>query len=158
MHTAQFNLDPTKATGCDEIVPNILRICADYLYKPLHYLFTKSLRYSHIPIQTGQCIRIIVPVNKSGEQSNTQNYMSISLLSNISKVLERIMYDKIITFVSNQITPYQFGALKGRSTLQQLLILYITNANTLTDVIYLDISKAFHTIPHTELMDKIYPK
>ena len=63
--------------------------------------------------------------------------MSLSLLSNISKVLERIMYDK------------------ARSTLQQLLILYITNTSSQTDVIYLDISKVFDTIPHTELVDKI---
>ena len=68
------------------------------------------------------------------------------------------MYDKIIISVSNQITPHQFGALKGRSTLQQLLILvdHITNSSTQTDVIYLDISKAFDTIPHKELLDKVY--
>ena len=68
------------------------------------------------------------------------------------------MYDKIITSVSNQITPHQFGALKGRSTLQQLLILldHITNSSTQTDIIYLDISKAFDTIPHKELLDKVY--
>ena len=72
-------------------------------------------------------------------------------------MLERIIYDKII-FVSHQITPYQFGALKGRSTLQQLLILldHITNSGSQTDLIYLDISKALDSIPHKELLDKVY--
>jgi len=156
VYTALSNLDPTKATGCDGIGPKILKNCVDYLYKPLHYLFTKSLHHCHIP--TDWATHIIVPVYKSGERSNIQNYRPISLLSNISKVLERIIYDKIITFVSHQITPYQFGALKGRSTVQQLLILleFITNSTSQTDVIYLDIKKAFDTIPHKELLDKIY--
>ena len=57
--------------------------------------------------------QIYTPVYKSGEQRNIQNYRPILLLSNTSKVLERILYDKIITSVSNQITPYQFSALKG---------------------------------------------
>ena len=88
-------------------------------------------------------------LNKSGERSNIQNYTAISLLSNISGVLERIIYDKIISFVSHQITLYQFGTLKGGSTLQQLLIRldHIINSGTQTDIIYLDISKAFDTIP-----------
>jgi len=81
--------------------------------------------------------------------------MPKSLLSNISKVLERIIYDKIIAFILH-ITPYQFGALKGRSTVQQLLIfLNIFNSNTQTDVIYLDISKAFDSVSH-KLLNKLY--
>ena len=89
---------------------------------------------------------------------NIQNYRPISLLSNISKVLERIIYVKIISFVSHQITPCQFEALKGRTILQQLLILldYITNSGSQTDLIYLDISKALDSIPHKELLDKVY--
>ena len=73
-------------------------------------------------------------------------------------MLERIIYDKIISFVSHQITPCQFGALKGRTILQQLLILldHITNSGSQTDVIYLDISKALDSIPHKELLDKVY--
>ena len=145
-----------KATGCDGIGPKILKTCASSLYKPLHYLFTKSLQYCQMP--TDWLTHIIVPVYKSGDRSNIQNYRPISLLSYISKVLERIIYNKIISFVSHQITPYQFEALKGRSTCQQLLILldHITNSGSQTDVIYLDISKAFDSICHKELLDKVY--
>ena len=75
-------------------------------------------------------------------------------------MLERIIYDKIIFFVSHQITPYQFGAPKERSTCQQLLILldHITNSGSQTEVIilYLDIRKAFDSICHKELLDKVY--
>ena len=51
----------------------------------------------------------------------------------------------------------QVGNLKDRSSLQQLLILlnHIMNSNTQTDVIYLDIGKAFDSIPHRELLVKL---
>ena len=106
VYTTLMNLDPAKATGCDGISPKILKICASCLYKPLHHLFTKSLQHCYMP--SDWLTHIIVPVYKSGERRNIQNYRPISLLSNTSKVLERIVYDKIITSVSNQITPYQF--------------------------------------------------
>ena len=92
---------------------------------------------------------------KSGERNLIKNYRPISLLCNISKVFERIIYDKIISFVSDRISPFQFGALKGRSSLQQLLIFidHIITSNTQTDVIYLDISKAFDS---NELLTKLH--
>ena len=62
---ALCNLNPTKATGCDEIGPKILKICGSSLYKPLHYLFTKSLQYCQMP--TDWLTHIIVPVDKSEE-------------------------------------------------------------------------------------------
>ena len=150
-----ISLDPVKAIGVDGIGPKILRSCAEYLYKPLHYLFTMSIQQACMP--KDWATHIIVPVYKSGEKNLIKNYRPISLLCNTSKVLERVIYDKIITFISNHITPYQFGTLKGRSTLQQLLIFlnYVMNSITQTDVIYLDISKAFDSIPHNQLLDKL---
>ena len=64
------------------------------------------------------------PSTKSGDKSCIKNYRPISLLSNISKVLERIVYDKVIHHVSSAISPRQFEGLQGRSTLQQLLAIY----------------------------------
>jgi len=53
----------------------------------------------------------------------------------------------------------QFGALKGRSTLQQLLVFLdfiYSNSSKQVDVIYLDIKKAFDSIPHNKLLSKLY--
>ena len=143
-----INLDPSKATGYDGIGPRILKACADCLSKPLLYLFVKSLEHCIIPAD--RLIHIIVPIFKSDKKNLITNYRPISLLSNISKILERIVYDKIISYVSNYISPLQFGALQGRSSLQQLLILldHIISSNAQTDIIYLDIRKAFDSILH----------
>ena len=79
-------------------------------------------------------------------------------MCNTSKVLEKIIYDKIIEFVSKSISFSQFDALKGRLTIQQLLVFLhqIVNSTTQTDVIYFDIKKSFDSIPHCKLLAKLW--
>ena len=67
MYTTLFNLDPTKAMVLvQKYLKSVLTI---YSYKPLHYLFTKSLQYSHITDweHIATYVYIIVTVYKSGE-------------------------------------------------------------------------------------------
>ena len=76
----------------------------------------------------------------------------------MSKLLERIIYDKVIKHISDQISDFQFGFMKNRSTLQQLLVFLnaIHEANkTQIDTIYLDFAKAFDRVPHNELLLKL---
>ena len=87
----------------------------------------------------------ITPIPKSKEKSIVSNYRSISLLSCISKILERLVFDKINDFVfQNCISHCQFGFVRNRSTLQQLLQ-YLDFVHTSidnshqVDSIYLDI-------------------
>ena len=89
------------------------------------------------------------------------NYRPISLLCTVSKVLERIVYNNLIDFVMNSVSPLQFGFLKGRSTLQQLLIFFNSIINpadnsSQTDVVYLDFKKAFDSVAHNELLCKLW--
>ena len=81
------------------------------------------------------------------------NYRPVSLLCFVSKVLERLIYDRIVDFITPCISTAQFSFICGRSTLQQLLvflnhILTTINKKIPTDVIYLDLCKAFDTVPH----------
>ena len=149
------SLDPHKSTGIDGIGPKILKHCALFLFKPLHFLYTLSLQKHILP--TDWRIHSIVPIFKSGDKSLANNYRPISLLCNISKVMERLVYNKIISHISSHISPHQFGFLNNRSTLQQLLILFnhIVNEKDQTDVIYLDLRKAFDSVPHNELLLKL---
>ena len=89
------------------------------------------------------------------------NYRPISLLCIISKIFEQIIYDKTIDFISPKLSLSQFGFLRGKSTTQQLLsLLDIIHDNldihASTDVIYLDIRKAFDSVPHTKLLLKLW--
>ena len=159
VYTALSSLDPFKAHGIDEVGPRILRSCALALYVPLHHLFCLSLSCGFFPLDW--CTHVITPLYKSGDKSSVKNYRPISLLPTVSKVFERLVYDKVFEFVSPYISSQQFGFLPNQSTLQQLLISLhkISNsysAHTQTDVIYLDIKKAFDSISHSQLLDKLW--
>ena len=77
-----------------------------------------------------------------------------------SKVLERLIFDKVIGFVSKQISATRFGFMRHLSSPQQLLIFVREIINSFEnkrnyDVIYLDFKKAFDSVPHRELLHKL---
>ena len=159
VYQALIKLDPTKAMGIDGIGPRVLKSCACALSEPIHHLFKVSLSCSCLPSEW--TIHCITPIHKSGDKSLISNYRPISLLCSISKVLEQLIYDKIIDFISQHISSAQFGFLRGKSTLQQLLIFlhqvhYNLSHKLQTDAIYLDFRKAFDRVPHYSLLTKLW--
>ena len=91
------------------------------------------------------------------------NYRPISLLCVISKALERIVYNHLSKFfLKNNVTVNsQFGFRQHHSTTQQLLLFLdkvhlSLNNNASCDVIYLDFKKAFYSVPHNELLIKLW--
>lgn len=121
VYTALVSLDPTKAMGLDEISPRILRSCALPLTPVLHHLFSMCLLHHNLPLEWK--VHKIVPVFKNKDKARVNNYRPISLLSSVSKVFERLVFDKIKDFIWKTITPKQFGFLPGHSTIQQMLLL-----------------------------------
>ena len=152
-------LDPSKAMGHDGLGPAILKACAVPLAAPLSRFFNQCMELSTIPVEWK--LHIIVPIHKSGDKSLVNNYRPISLLCSTSKVLEKLIYKHLEDFIIPQISVYQFGFLKGRSCLHKLLvsladIVDSVNRNLSTDVIYLDLRKAFDTVGHRELLAKLW--
>ena len=116
---ALSELDPSKAMGTDELSPRVSRNCASSLCIPIHHLFSLSLTKSRIPLDWK--VHRIIPIYKNGDKHLISNYRPISLFYIISKVLEHLIYKKIIdhNIILPQISPNQFGFL--HSCLQQLL-------------------------------------
>ena len=90
------------------------------------------------------------------------NYRPVSLLSCVSKVLEKQIYNFIVDFVSPSIFYFQFSFLHGRSTLQQLLVFLLeifdnVDAKLQTDAVYLDLCKAFDSVPHDKCWSSSTP-
>jgi len=107
-----------------------------------------SLRKHIIP--TDWHIHSIVPIFKSDDKSLVNNYHPILLLCNR---LERLVYNKIISHIIAHLSPYQFGFLSIRLTLQQLILFNdIINTHDQTDVIYLDFGKPFDSVPYNKLL------
>lgn len=158
VYEALLSLNPTKSMGIDKISPQILKHGAVALFQPIHHLFTQCLIQSSLP--TEWRVHLITPIHKSGDTSSVSNYRPISLLCIVSKVLERIIHDKIIDFVSISISDNQFGFLRSRSSVQQLLLFLNSlqtslSQNSQIDAIYLDFSKAFDKVPHNHLLLKL---
>ena len=156
---ALCKLNCDKAMGVDGISPRVLKGCATALLEPLTYLFQLCLNSTSIPDEWK--IHKIKPLPKKGDLTLACNYRPISLLCIVSKMMESIVYKKIIDFVEPKLNKKQFGFLAGRSCVQQLLRCFdeiFDNADlgSPTDVVYLDLRKAFDSVPHDELLLKLW--
>ena len=152
-------LDTTKAMGTDNASPRVLKACACALCQPLTILFQACIRNCQLPEIWK--VHKITPIPKSSNNSHIANYRPISLLCIPSKVLESIIYTKIIDFIRPRLSDRQFGFLSGRSSTMQLLKCYsqvmqaFEDSNPV-DMLYLDIRKAFDSVPHEELLFKLW--
>ena len=153
-----ISLNTSKAMGCDGISPILLKHCATALFQPLHHQFLLSIMQSYLPLEWR--INLIKPILKSGSNFFVENYRPISLLCIASKILEKIVHIKISGYVINYISDSQFGFQQNRSTLQQLLffnpLTNKANNKSLVDVVYLDFKKAFDSVSHVKLLEKLW--
>ena len=65
----------------------------------------------------------VIPTHKKFERTSKKNYHPISLLPSVSKIYKRDMYNQILIYVENHLSPYLFGIRKGHSTKQCLNIM-----------------------------------
>ncbi len=118
---------------------------------PLSHIFNLSLTNGVFPTQLKNCR--VIPVFKAGDHAECDNYRPISLLSSISKVLEKIVAEKLIEhLLSNDlIYMHQYGFLPNRSAEQNLIqiVNYISDAlndNMYCVGIFLDLKKSLRCV------------
>ena len=89
------NLNPNKAHGFDMISIRTLKICGDSILKPWELLFKSCIESGKFPIEWNKAN--VVSVHK---KQLIENYRPISLLPVCGKILERIIYNKMFEFFS----------------------------------------------------------
>ena len=153
------SLNPNKSPGHDAVHPYCLKELADSICIPLSILFRKSLKEgAHESWRKA----IITAIHKKGSRSAPENYRPISLTSVISKIMESIVRDAILSHMmkNNLLNDAQHGFVPGRDCITQLLLCLedwtsmIENGD-MFDIIYTDFSKAFDSVAHKRLLQKL---
>ena len=142
------NLNPNKAHDHDKISIRMLKICGNSLCRPLELIFNDCLINGIFPSvwKKGN----IVPVHKKNDKQRLNNYRPISLLPICSKILERLIFNKMFGFFieNDLISQHQSGFKPGDSCINQLLSItheIYQSFDEGFDVrsVFLNISKAF---------------
>ena len=154
------SLPNKKSSGYDGISNIIIKGLSGVLKEPLCKVFNNSMTDGIFP--DSMKIAEINPVYKSKEKNIQSNYRPISLLPVISKILEKIIYKRVYSFLMKHNVLYtsQYGFRTEHSTIHAVTelignILKGFEENKITLGLFLDLSKAFDTLKHSTLLEKL---
>ena len=153
-------LNPSKASGPDLINPRLLKEAVPQLKCRLCKRFNLSLSIGVLPSDWKKAN--VTPVYKNNNPNDVKHYRPISLLSVISKCMERCVYKYVYNFLlpNNIITSNQSGFTFGDSAINQLVNISNDFGRALDSgeeirVVFCDISKAFDRVWHKGLLFKL---
>ena len=121
IHKDIRKLDCTKTSQNTDIPSSIIKENA-HIFGNLHY-FNYNKTVSDCEFPTSFKNANVSPIYKKDSRLEEKNYRPISILTNLSKIYERIMHSQISSYFDNILSKYQFGFRQGHSSQQCLLVL-----------------------------------
>jgi len=155
------SLKTNKASGHDKISPKIIK----WLRDPLAILLEKI--YNKFYMEEGKypqsCkIAKVTPLPKGGDDHDCDNYRPISVLSQLNKIFEKVLHNRLETFLTKNkiLTNFQFGFRKGHNTSHGIThlnekIVEQLEKKRLCLALFIDLKSAFDTIDPKILVKKL---
>ena len=155
-----LSLDTTKACQDIDIPTKVLKqnadIFSDFLFAYYNASVVKTSKFPSI-----LTLADIIPVFKKGDKKCKNNYRPVSVLPNMSKIFERIIFRQISNYMESFLSKYQCGFRKGYSTQHCLLFMLekwkrAVNNGKVFGILLTDLSKSFDGLSHELLLAKLH--
>lgn len=149
-----------SAPGADTISSNLLKKFRRVLCFPIAHMCNLSLATGVFPAVFKDAL--VTPIHKAGSRDTVSNYRPISLLSTISKILEKVVNGRLTSYLekNNLLASNQFGFRTGKSTedavatLSKLITEKLDRGQKCLGI-FLDLQKAFDTVSIPLLLKKL---
>lgn len=156
-----MSLKNKNSFGFDGITAKILKKVCDEVKEPLTTLINTSISTGTFPSLLK--LATVIPIYKNGDPQDIKNYRPISLLSIFSKVFEKVLYDRIMGFLShfNLISEEQHGFCANKSTetagfqLAEFVHKELDKKRVVVGLFF-DLTRAFDTLNFDFLHHKLY--
>ena len=154
------SLRTKNSAGIDGISVKLLKKISSALISPLTLIINQSLVTGIFPDKLK--IAKVLPLFKKDDHTLMDNYHPISLLTSISKLFEKVVFSQLYDYFRNNDLYYdsQYGFLKNHSTEYAAMeltdkVLKDIDERNISLAIFMDLSKAFDTLDHSILMNKL---
>ena len=150
-----------KSTDNTNIDMKIIKEIINPIVTPLTHICNLSFQTGIFPnkMKTAK----VIPIYKSGDKQLLTNYRPISLLSQFSKIIEKLFVERLDKFIDKHhlLSKHQYGFRTNRSTTMAVVELVENistsiNKNEYMVGVFIDLQKAFDTIDHNILLKKLY--